>query len=279
MFTSCFIETLESRRLFNVSATTLAGPLTKGASWAYDLSVAGTRQSTETHKVFGPATISGGQRTTRVDSTHTPVVSGIPQLAEHSFVTLDNTSGLREYLHQADTRVAIPGGGTLTPLAITATFTPFAVRLPPSMTAGKTYRYAWSAKIATVSNLAHIASTKSVTTTFQIKLMSETRTSIIVPAGSYWAYRLLLTDTLTSDGRTTTHRVQQWVAPSVGLVQEKSTLDDGRISLTQLRSWSAGTAAAIPAVPTPVLASLFSTTFIGPVQRDGSSVVEDVTAQ
>jgi hypothetical protein len=218
-----FIEPLEDRRLFTVSAATLVGPLSKGTTWTYKVTAASSTY-TATNKVVGTRKI-GKINCVEVD-TSTGVGATITSV--QSFVNL-SSAGLLVYKQI----------GTSSGSSFSATTThvpsPFNTQFPPSLKAGKTYKFAWTDVISTVSTPGGTTA-RTASVSYTIKLMSDTLKKVKVPAGTFNCYSVVTKLTTVNNGVASVQNVTHYIAPNIGDVKFVS---DG-VTTTQLTKFVKG---------------------------------------
>jgi hypothetical protein len=192
------VESLESRCLLSVSASTLLGSLTPGSKLTYSISGNGV-SGTSTITVKGPATFNG-HNATETDS----VSSNAPSDVAKSYFGLDASGNAVSYGSTGTDQLG----------AFTDTNTPPAIDFPATMTGGTTYTENWS----TLEQLTGFTINSS--TKHQVKLTSETLVSVTVPAGTFNAYLFDISDTITTSGIAgTPTSEQEWIAPNKGPVK------------------------------------------------------------
>jgi hypothetical protein len=89
------LESLESRRLMSVSATTFFGPPTVGTTWAYDATLNGGAKSRHSIKVAGTAKVAG-ENTLRLMTSQK---IGSTTVTGSAYDTVDNVKGVVQYAH------------------------------------------------------------------------------------------------------------------------------------------------------------------------------------
>lgn len=223
---SQFIEAVERRMLLSVSATTLAGPLTAGTKWTYQEVVGGRADGTSVTTVKGTATFNG-KRTIEFDSVKNTATT---KVSTKAFMTVDNTKGSLQHGAIMD----VSGSGFTQ--HSTTTFTPGLTALPPSMTAGKVYTFNWNSKVVATVNGQTVPTTLG-NATVTMKLGSETLQEVKVPAGTYKAYLVTETLSLTTNGQKRTSTLQIWFAPGVGAVKTVISTPSGPTKVIQLSAF------------------------------------------
>jgi hypothetical protein len=219
-----FTESLEARRLFNITVMDFIGSVVTGSKYEYDVYAGSTLQSKEVQEVMGASTFDG-QSATRIKSVFigvsTPTMS-----VKNQYLTV-NGSGALVY------------GSVLTTTdgsysqKVTTTNDPYEIESPFSLEAGKTYKYVYTEDVETVTGDAKSLATLQITR--HVTLESDTTEKLTTPAGTFNVYVLDVKES-SSEG---TELVQDYLAPGIGLV--KSQTPDQTVVLTNFSV--AGTAA------------------------------------
>jgi hypothetical protein len=206
------LEALEDRRHLSVTATSIAGPLSKGTAWTYKVTSAGTT-SNVTNKVIGTTKV-GKISTVEVDNTSSAAGS---TTVTKDYVHLDTKTGLVSYKVSAKTTAS-------TVFARTAIHvpSPYNTVYPAKMVAKTKYSFKWTDQLTTTTSLSSTPVIATATVNYTVKLSSDKTTKVTVPAGTFSCYTITTTLKTTENGQTTTVTATEYVAANVGVVKSVS---------------------------------------------------------
>jgi hypothetical protein len=224
------IEPMETRVMLSVTAQSLFDNYEHaGVTWVYDVSYSGEDgTATQTNTVLGPATAPDGVTATEE----------VQSLLQGSFETSDGevtgsdesddyyglgANGLVDYYaNHVDTDDTTDKSVTLTD-----TFSPYKVDFPASLTAGTAFDT--SDTDTETDSDSQDSDVPSVTDEMhEITLVSETPTSITVPAGTFSCYEVDYTHTTETSGDIvgSTNTETDYFSPGIGVVELTSTVDN-----------------------------------------------------
>jgi hypothetical protein len=226
------VEALEARRLLSVTAAALAFPIeVVGGKWTTEDVGDGT---TDSYTVM-PATSFGGHGnvTPIHDNTVDPNSTG-PQ-SSNTYVGFDASRDFIEYgLDSNSVDNSVDPAVTTT---VTDTINPPLEFLPAVMVAGTTYSQTTNLHAVEQSSNGN-SSTNDATFNRSIKLVSDTKLKVTVPAGTFMCYQLQQVQTFTVNGKTTpVDTINYYVAPGVYPVKEVNT-DGANVTTTVLTSFN-----------------------------------------
>lgn len=208
------IEGLEPRRLFAVSTATWFGPyLETGTKWTLRTTTSGGNTANFAYVNAG-TTVYKGLPSVEVNITGPNGITG------KTYDTTDNAGNYIQYSSQT----TFPNGSEVND------YSPYRVLLPGSLSAGVTVTLS-NSNVET-ENSTSGSETTTFAETYQFTLLSESTTSITVPAGTYAAYQVTMTESAEgSDGSSIDPDTQiVWWAPDVGIVksvdQESGTISE-----------------------------------------------------
>jgi hypothetical protein len=205
------LEALEERRHLSVTATSIAGPLSKGTTWTYKVTAAGTT-SNVTNKVVGTAKV-GKISTVELDNTSS--VAGSTTTTK-DYIHLDTKTGLVTYKISAKTT------GTAFASTVIHVPSPYNTIYPATMAAKTTYNFKWTDQLTTTTSLSPTPIVATATVNYSVKLSSDKTTKVTVPAGTFSCYTISTTLKTTQNGQTTTVTSTQYVAANIGVVKSVS---------------------------------------------------------
>jgi hypothetical protein len=218
-------ESLEGRRLFNITVMDFIGSVATGSRYEYDVYAGSTLQSKEVQEVMGASTFNG-HSATRIKSVFTGVST--PSTDEKDqYLTVSPSLGALVY---GSVETYTDGSYSQ---RTTTTNDPYEVESPFSLEAGKTYKYVYTEDVETVTGDAKSLTTLQITR--HVTLESDSTVKLTTPAGTFNVYVLDVKES-SSEG---TELVQDYLAPGIGLV--KSQTPDQTVVLTNFSV--AGTAA------------------------------------
>ncbi len=200
-------ELLEQRMLLSVSASTLAGPLfTPGTSWTYQLTTAAGDKATFTRTVIGPTTFNG-VAVTEVDST-------IGKASGKNYIGYNAAGDLVQYGQDSFSTLGDDH----------ETYSPYTLFLPMSLTAGVAYTSSSTDTDVYTTPDGTFTDTTVIAVDGSVSLYSETTESVMVPLGTYDAYKFHTseTDTTTNPDDTQTVDVSttdEWSVDGIGVVR------------------------------------------------------------
>jgi hypothetical protein len=221
-------ERLESRRQFAVSASTLIFPHTAGTTWTTADTADGT---TDAFNVVGSAQFNGNTTTKIHDVATHP---GAPTVDNTLYTGFDSA---KDYVAYGDVEVSTdnsqdPPVTTTT----TQTLTPGLVEYPAFNVAGQTNTSTTQDHAVSVSSPGKTNS-GDVTIEYSHKLVSDTRQSMTVPAGTFMCYEFQSTETITPvKGTPQVTTRTDWIAPGVPVVKTIE-ITGSSSSTTVLTSW------------------------------------------
>lgn len=219
MRTSASLESLESRRMFNITVSAFLGSVAVGSRFQFDVYENGTLQSTEVQEVMGPTTFNG-HTATRIKNVYTGVSSDFTD-EKDQYLTVSPSLGALVY---GSVETYTDGSYTQ---KTTTTNDPYEVESPFTLEPGKTYKYVYSSEIQTDTN--GVTTDQTIQITRHVTLESDVPTKLITPAGTFNVYVLDVKQS-SSQG---TELVQDWLAPGVGLV--KCQTPDQTVVLTSYK--------------------------------------------
>ena len=221
------VEPLETRVMLSVTCTLFDQYLHTGVTWVYDVtSSAGS--GTQTNTVLGPATAPDGATATEEVQT---VLEGTFSTSNGDVTGTEETddyyglgaNGLIDYyVNHVETGDDDTGQSN----TFNDTFSPYKTVFPASLSAGATVD---ETDTDTLVDVDDQDSTPSVSNeTHEITLVSETPTSITVPAGTFSCYEVTYTHTAenSDDTDTSVNTETDYFSPGIGVVEVSSTADD-----------------------------------------------------
>ncbi len=182
-------EPLEPRRLLSISPASLVGPVNEtGTQWTYQINTVDNQTSSFTQAVVGPTTFNG--------VAATEVDTNLPSGA--SIKAYDGFDPAGDYVTYGG---VAQGTGAFAGETDTVD-QPYAISYPASLTAGVPFTETYT-EVDTDPSMGVVTTTPKSAT---ITLMSETTTSVTVPAGTYDVYQVQVIEAASmgtgSDGST-----------------------------------------------------------------------------
>jgi hypothetical protein len=233
------VELLEGRRLQSVSAATLFGTTTAGATLTYQVQDVGFKGIATRTVTIAPATTFDGHAVVERDTVDSEVVG----TQESTDTTSDDEALTDAGVVEYGSTDAPYNSHYLDSVDTTDTYAPPIVEYPALLTAGTTYTSAWSGTEAVTGDPT---SSSSVTGTHAVTLVSATPQPLAVPAGTFDAYELTVVDTAAGAAPVTQ---QEWVAPGVGVI-ESVVGGDGSYELASVAGTSTTPAPTTALTPT-----------------------------
>jgi len=181
-------------------------PVAVGNSWTYDITTAG-ESGTTINKMTAVTPVAAGQQVTMVTTDHVG--------------SIDNSASLT-YLFHPDGSISYPLGSFSPGSGITVTSN--GVVWPPAsvIASGKPSQ--------STLNISIKAAGQTISTTAHVTVQGAGTASVTVPAGTYQATVVLVTERISMVGVTATIEIKTWLAPDVGPVKEQVTTTDGGAS-------------------------------------------------
>jgi hypothetical protein len=203
--------------------------------------------------VIGPATFSG-HSATEVDSTQT--LSTGPVFTNKTFGAIDSDGAVG--FGDTSTETA---NGSVTETSQT-TDDPEALDFPPTMAVGVSYMSNYTQNSSTTFTGSSTPTTTSRTVSAQITLSAETLQSVTVPAGTFNAYLINVSQIDTPQGQSPqSSTIQEWAAPGVGFVKI-STDVNGNVIDEELTSFTPAGGGGGAVVTSSISKDTLPTTFV-----------------
>jgi uncharacterized protein DUF3108 len=192
------------------SVTTSASvpfPVAAGNTWTYDVT-AGGESGTTVNKMTAVTPVAGGQQVTMATTDH---LAGA------------NVSRTATYIFHSDGSISYPLAPLLAGSGVTVT-SGGDVDWPAAsvIAAGTPTRYDLKLSIKVAG--------QTMTPAAQITVQGAGTATVTVPAGTFQATVVLVTERISIDGITVSIDVKTWFAPGVGPVKDQVVTDDGSAS-------------------------------------------------
>jgi hypothetical protein len=194
----------------STSAATAAGasasvpfPVAVGNTWNYKITTSG-ENGTTTNKMTAVTPAAAGQQVTMLTTDHVGSVNG---------------SARETYLFHADGSISYPLGSFSPGSGVTVTSN--GVVWPPAsvIASGKPSQ--------STLNISIKAAGQTLSTTAHVTVQGAGTATVTVPAGTYQATVVLVTERLSIVGITASIQVKTWLAPDVGPVKELVNTSEG----------------------------------------------------
>lgn len=194
----------------SASAATAAGasasvpfPVAVGNAWNYKITTGGS-SGTTINKMTAVTPVATGQRVTMLTTDHVGSVNG---------------SAKETYLFHADGSISYPLGSFSPGSGVTVTSN--GVVWPPAsvIASGKPSQ--------STLNISIKAAGQKLSTTAHVTVQGAGTATVTVPAGTYQATVVLVTERLSIVGITASIQVKTWLAPGVGPVKELVNTNEG----------------------------------------------------
>jgi hypothetical protein len=185
------------------SSTSVPFPVAVGNTWNYKITT-GSESGTTVNKMTAVTPVVTGQQVTMLTTDHVGSVNG---------------SAKETYLFHADGSISYPLGSFSPGSGVTVTSN--GVVWPPAsvIAAGKPSQ--------STLNISIKAAGQALSTTAHVTVQGAGTATVTVPAGTYQATVVLVTERLEIVGITASIQVKTWLAPDVGPVKELVTTDEG----------------------------------------------------
>ena len=194
----------------STSAATAAGasasvpfPVAVGNTWNYKITTGG-ESGTTVNKMTAVTPVAAGQQVTMLTTDHVGSVNG---------------SAKETYLFHADGSIGYPLGSFSPGSGVTVTSN--GVVWPPAsvIASGKPSQ--------STLNISIKAAGQTLSTTAHVTVQGAGTATVTVPAGTYQATVVLVTERLSIVGITASIQVKTWLAPDVGPVKELVNTNEG----------------------------------------------------
>jgi hypothetical protein len=185
------------------SSTSVPFPVAVGNTWNYKITT-GSESGTTVNKMTAVTPAATGQQVTMLTTDHVGSVNG---------------SAKETYLFHADGSISYPLGSFSPGSGVTVTSN--GVVWPPAsvIAAGKPSQ--------STLNISIKAAGQALSTTAHVTVQGAGTATVTVPAGTYQATVVLVTERLGIVGITASIQVKTWLAPDVGPVKELVTTSEG----------------------------------------------------
>jgi hypothetical protein len=185
------------------SSTSVPFPVAVGNTWNYKITT-GSESGTTVNKMTAVTPVATGQQVTMLTTDHVGSVNG---------------SAKETYLFHADGSISYPLGSFSPGSGVTVTSN--GVVWPPAsvIAAGKPSQ--------STLNISIKAAGQALSTTAHVTVQGAGTATVTVPAGTYQATVVLVTERLEIVGITASIQVKTWLAPDVGPVKELVTTNEG----------------------------------------------------
>jgi len=181
-------------------------PVAAGNTWTYDITAA-TESGTTVNKMTAVTPVAGGQQVTMTSANH---LAGV------------TTNNSETYIFHSDGSITYPLSGFS---ASGVTVTGSSGILWPSASVIDAGTPTTSTLKLTIK-----AAGESLATTALVTVQGEGTASVTVPAGTYQATVVLVTERISIEGVTATIEIKTWLAPGIGPVKDQVTTADGGTS-------------------------------------------------
>jgi hypothetical protein len=181
-------------------------PVAVGNSWTYNITTDGN-SGTTTNKMTAVTPVAAGQQVTMLTTDHVGSI---------------NASSSLTYLFHADGSISYPLGSFSPGSGVTVTSN--GVVWPPAsvIASGKPSQ--------STLNISIKAAGQTISTTAHVTVQGAGTASVTVPAGTYQATVVLVTERVSIAGITATIGIKTWLAPNVGPVKEQVTTTEAGTS-------------------------------------------------
>ncbi|HEX4125082.1 MAG TPA: hypothetical protein VHY37_10190 [Tepidisphaeraceae bacterium] len=260
------IERLEDRQLLSYTSTILSDLYShSGNAWTYqDVNSAGTTTASETFLAKGNTTFDGHdvyQLQTNLGTT-SGTLSESTTLNDYFATTSD---GIVDYGTSQSTTLA--SSATTTTTSSQTTFNPDKVLLPASLTPGTPtpVTESWTRTIVTTGSTG-VTTTSMVSDSYTFTLVSDSTQSVTVPAGTYNAYEVDITEMTYSGESPTTSQEEVFVAQGTGLVKDVDgplATPNDTVELTQFTPNGSSTTGTTTSTSSTTTASVLTPTLSG----------------
>ena len=188
------------------SSASVPFPVATGNTWTYNITTDG-ESGTTINKMTAVTPVADGQQVTMLTTDHVGSV---------------NNSATETYLFHADGSISYPLGSFSPGSGVTVTSN--GVVWPPAsvIASGK--------QSQSTLNISIKAEGQSLSTTAHVTVQGEGTATVTVPAGTYQATVVLVTERISIVGITASVQVKTWLAPGVGPVKTQVVTDEGSAS-------------------------------------------------
>jgi hypothetical protein len=188
------------------SSASVPFPVAVGNTWNYKITT-GSDSGTTINKMTAVTPAPGGQQVTMLTTDHVGSVNG---------------SATETYLFHSDGSIGYPLGSFSPGSGVTVTSN--GVVWPPAsvIASGKPSQ--------STLNISIKASGQTISTTAHVTVQGDGTATVTVPAGTYQATVVLVTERLSIVGITASIQIKTWLAPNVGPVKELVTTNEGSAS-------------------------------------------------
>jgi hypothetical protein len=181
-------------------------PVAVGNTWNYKITT-GSESGTTVNQMTAVTPVAAGQRVTMLTTDHVGSVNG---------------SAKETYLFHADGSIGYPLGSFSPGSGVTVTSN--GVVWPPASA------IASGQPSQSTLNISIKAAGQALSTTAHVTVQGAGSATVTVPAGTYQATVVLVTERLEIAGITASIQVKTWLAPNVGPVKELVTTNEGSAS-------------------------------------------------
>jgi hypothetical protein len=188
------------------SSASVPFPVAVGNTWNYKITT-GSDSGTTINKMTAVAPAPDGQQVTMLTTDHVGSVNG---------------SATETYLFRSDGSIGYPLGSFSPGSGVTVTSN--GVVWPPAsvIASGKPSQ--------STLNISIKASGQTISTTAHVTVQGDGTATVTVPAGTYQATVVLVTERLSIVGITASIQIKTWLAPNVGPVKELVNTNEGSAS-------------------------------------------------
>jgi len=185
------------------TSTSVPFPVAVGNTWNYKITTGG-ESGTTTNKMTTVTSVAAGQQVTMLTTDHVGSVNG---------------SATETYLFHADGSIGYPLGSFSPGSGVTVTSN--GVVWPPASV------IASGQPSQSTLNIAIKAAGQNLSTTAHVTVQGDGTATVTVPAGTYQATVVLVTERLEIVGITASIQIKTWLAPGVGPVKELVNTSEG----------------------------------------------------
>ena len=185
------------------TSTSVPFPVAVGNTWNYKITTGG-ETGTTTNKMTTVTSVAAGQQVTMLTTDHVGSVNG---------------SATETYLFHADGSIGYPLGSFSPGSGVTVTSN--GVVWPPASV------IASGQPSQSTLNIAIKAAGQNLSTTAHVTVQGDGTATVTVPAGTYQATVVLVTERLEIVGITASIQIKTWLAPDVGPVKELVNAGEG----------------------------------------------------
>jgi hypothetical protein len=188
------------------SSASVPFPVAVGDTWTYN-TTAGGESGTTVNKMTAVTPVTGGQQVTMTNTDH---LAGV------------NTSSTETYIFHSDGSISYPLGQLSAASGVTVSSG--GIVWPPASVIDS------GTPTQSDIKLSIKEAGQAISTTAHVTVQGAGTASVTVPAGTYQATVVLITEQISIAGVTATVQVKTWLAPNVGPVKDQVTTTDAGAS-------------------------------------------------